>query len=78
MGDPPRNLHRDDDEERLARADAIIEERLARLQQGRHLTAARPPADSGKAPNAAGTVSTISARAVTQFRRAPRKGSPRI
>jgi hypothetical protein len=77
MGDSPRNLHRDDDKERLARADAIVEERQAQFQQRQHLTSAPPPADSSKAANAS-TMSTTSTGRATGIRRVPRKGSPRI
>jgi hypothetical protein len=74
MGDSPHNLHQDDDEERLARADAIIDERQA-LQQGKHLTSAQPTVDPGDAANAPLLTSTASPKAPTDIHRARRKGS---
>ena len=68
MGDTPRNLHQDDDEERLARADAIVEERQPPFQQGQGKTAARPTVASRKPANDGMTSPAV-------VRRVPRKDS---
>src|ERR1700675_3474060 len=77
MGDRLRNLHRDDDEERLARADAIVEERQAQIHQAQGLTSAGLPAASGKAPNGnTSSSSTTSAAGATGILSMPRKHAP--